>query len=63
MSDKQSAIDEILAHVRDYIAEGEKDPQFAGMVIDEQRDSEGKLLSVRLVLCDNIMGNACRRAE
>ncbi len=63
MSDKGHAVDALMTHIRDYIAEGEKDPEFAGFVIDEQRDSNGLLLSVRIVLCDAVMGNACRRVE
>lgn len=60
-ADKDAAFEVLTGHLQDYLDEASKDELFCGCVIDEQRDPENKLLSVRLVLCDNILGNAARR--
>lgn len=46
----------LLQNILDAVAECEGDDTFAGFQIQEQRNSEGKLLSVRLVPCDRIGG-------
>lgn len=52
--DKMNEI--FLSGILEIVEEGEKEDAFAGFSIFERRDSEGKLISATLILCDDIGG-------
>ena len=45
-----------LSGILEIIEEGDKEDTFAGFQILERRDSEGRLVAAKLILCDNLHG-------
>ena len=56
-----AAADAILLRVAKFFGECVSDPQFCAVSVDERRDSEGRLLSITLVPCDDAGGQPARR--
>ena len=58
---RDAGLSMLIDTLAEYIAEAEQNPEYCGMVIDEQRDAGGQLLAIRLVLCDIVGGDVARR--
>lgn len=62
LSRDDAATRALLQNILDIVAEVEGDPAFAGFQTQEARNSEGKLLSVRLMPCDSYSGVVAPRS-
>lgn len=60
---RDAARAELQGRILGYLDDQEaNEPEFAGCVIDEQRDSDtNRLLAIRIVFCDVIDENVARR--
>lgn len=56
-----AAADAILLRVARFFGECVADPQFCAVSVDEARDSQGRLLSITLIPCDDVGGQPARR--
>lgn len=56
-----AAADALLERVATFFGECAADEAFCGLSIDETRDSDGKLQSIKLVACDMVNGEPERR--
>ncbi len=53
--------DALLARIAAFFGELASDESFCGLSIDEARDDAGKLQSLKLVACDLVGDEPCRR--
>jgi hypothetical protein len=55
--------DALITRVGKFFGECVAHPDFAGLSVDEERNEDGQLISLRMVPCDNVGGNMSRRAK